>query len=100
LLVVSCWFQFFYFCDFYVGDGGDEHLGDSHSSFYGERFFAEVDEGDVDFAAVVAVDGSGGVDHGDAVLGGQAAARPHLGFVAVRDGHGETAGDKADVAGL
>ena len=81
-------------------DWEDQHLGDAHAAFDGERVVAEIDQGDVNFAAVVAVDGSRGVDHGDAVFGGQAAARADLGFVALGDRHGEAAGDQLNVAGF
>ena len=82
------------------GDRGDDELGDAHAAFDGEVGRAVVDQGDVDLAAVVGVDGPGGVDGRDAVLGGEAGPGADLAFVAGGDGEREPAGDQADLAGL
>src|SRR3546814_3544160 len=65
------------------------HLGDAVAARHRERLAAEVDQQHLQFAAIVAVDGAGRVDHGDAVPAGEAGARPHLRLVAVRQGNGE-----------
>ena len=39
----------------------EDHLADSFAALDGEGFVTEVDEDDSDFAAVVAVDGAGGI---------------------------------------
>lgn len=58
-----------------------------------------VDQGHPDLAPVARVDGAGGVDQGDAVLGGQAGARVHEGCVAVGQRDGEPGADDGPLAG-
>ena len=62
---------------------GDDHLGDAFAGFYGLWLVGEVDDDALDFAAVVAVDRSGRVEHGEAAIDGQAAAGADLRLVAV-----------------
>ncbi len=79
-----------------VRDWGDEHLSQSHAAFDGEGCVAEVDEWELEFAAVVGVDGAWGVNEGDAVFGCKAGPGSDLGFVTWRDGDCEATGDEAD----
>src|SRR3546814_3654311 len=55
------------------------------SSDLGEGFLAKVDQDDLHFAAIVAVDRSRRVEASDAVPDRQAGARPDLDLVAARD---------------
>lgn len=82
-----------------LGEGGDDHLGDAHAAVDGERLLAKVDQGDHDLAAIVGVNGAGGIDQRDAVAAGEAGARADLGFIAGGEGHVEAAGDELDLAG-
>src|SRR5688572_20608124 len=61
--------------------GPHQHLRDAHAALDREGLLAEVDHRDLHFAAVVAVDRAGRVDHRDAVAGRQPAARPDLRLV-------------------
>ncbi len=63
-----------------VDDGADDHLGDAHAWGDLEGGAAVVDEDDFDFAAIAFVDGAGAVEDGEAVLEGETAAGPDLGF--------------------
>src|SRR5258706_14546811 len=83
--------QIVHFDDLHHRHRYDEHLGDAHPALDDEFFAPEVDQRHLDLAAVVGVDGSGRVDHGDAVPAGQAAAGADLRLVSVRAGHEETA---------
>jgi hypothetical protein len=65
-----------------LGDRAENHLGDTHARFDKEGLLTEVDEEDLDFAAVVGIDGAGGVEEGDAVMEGQTAAGADLGLPA------------------
>lgn len=49
-----------------------DHLGDAHAASNGEILLAEIDEQNLDFAAVIAVDRAGRIEAGDAVLEGEA----------------------------
>ena len=82
-----------------MGHGSDDDLGDAFAAFGVEGLGGEVDEGDFDLAAVVAVDGAGRVDHGDAVLEGQAAARSDLALEPRGDGGDEAGGHEAALEG-
>ena len=64
--------EFVDFSDGGVGDGGDDELGDAVLVIDGEGFFAQVNQGDEEFASVVGVDGARGVGETDAVLCGDA----------------------------
>ncbi len=68
------------FGDVDAEDGGDDELGDAHAGFDVEVCVGGVEEKDGDFAAVAFVNGAGGVEDGDAVFEGEAAAGADLGF--------------------
>ena len=65
----------------------DDDLRDLHAARDGERLFAVIDEDGFDLAAIVAVDGAGRVEHGDAVIEREARARRAPGFVSLRQGN-------------
>jgi len=74
----------------HFGELGAQHrcrhqLGNAVAAADRERFSAEVDEDDLHFAAIVAVDGPWRVEAGDAMLDGEARARPYLNLIAVRN---------------
>lgn len=49
---------------------GDDQLRNAHAAFNGKGGFAMIDQNDFDFAAVIGIDGTRGVEDGDAVFGG------------------------------
>ena len=53
-------------------------LRDAVAAADNEGFAAQVDEDDLDFAAVIGVDGAGGIEHHDPVLRRETAARADL----------------------
>ena len=65
-------------------DGNDDELGDSIAMLDCKGVRAVVDQQHLDLAAVVLVDGPGGVEHGDAPAGCEARPGSHLPFVACR----------------
>ena len=79
---------------------GDEHPGYAVSFSEGVGLAAEVDEYDAYLASIVGVDGAWGVEHGDAVLVGEAAAGAYLGFVAGGKGDAQACGYEGSLHGL
>ena len=57
------------------------HLGDAFAVFYHEVFLGEINEQYAQFPTVVSVNGAWRVEHGNAMLQGQAAAWSYLRFV-------------------
>src|SRR4029453_8023393 len=81
------------------GDGLDNQLGDAVAAADGERLGrGRVEQHQTDLTAVAGVDRAGGVDHGDAVAGGQAGAGMDEGGVAVGHGHGQPGADRGPPA--
>ncbi len=56
----------------------DHHLRDALTAFDHDRLGAEVDRDDLDFTAVVRVDGAGAIEQRQSMLQGQPAPRPDL----------------------
>lgn len=77
-----------------AGAGGDHELGDPVAAGDGDRLRAEVDGDDGDLATVVGVDRTGGVEKGQAVAQGEAAAGADLALVTGRDRDREAGGDE------
>ena len=96
------------FCGVEGGDGyelglfasGNDHLGYALSVSDGVGLAAEVDEYDAYLASIVGVDGAWGVEHGDAVFEGEAAAGAYLGFVAGGKGDAQACGYEGSLHGL
>ena len=72
----------------------DNHLRDALSVGNDKRFIRKVDKDDTYLASVVGIDGAGRIEDGDAMLDGKAASGTHLCFVARRQSHEETCGNK------
>ena len=72
---------------------GDDHLSDALAGIDDEIFLGQVDQDHADFPAVVGVDGAGGVEDGDAFLGGETAAGTDLGFKSFGQGNEQAGGD-------
>ncbi len=70
-------FDFRYFG---INDRGDHHLGNPHCWGDLKWRLTVVDQDDANFAAIALIDGAGGVEHGDSVVEGEAAAGADLGF--------------------
>ena len=71
---------------------GDDHLGDALAVFHHEILLRQIDEHHANLSTIVGIDGAGGVEHGDALLQGQSATGPHLGFVTCWQGDVQTRG--------
>ena len=63
---------------------GDNHLRDAFARLDGYVFCGEVNKDYANLAAVVGIDGAGGVEHGDPTLERHAAARTNLRLVTCR----------------
>ena len=58
----------------------NDHLRYALSVLNDEVLGREIHKDDADFSPVVGINGSGSIQYRDAMLDGQATARPHLGF--------------------
>ena len=65
----------------------------------GKGSVAVVDHDDLEFAAIVGVDGAGRIGDGDAVLEREARAGADLDFIAFGDGDAQAGGDRVALAG-
>jgi hypothetical protein len=74
-------------------------LGDPFAPHYGKILTAQIGEDHLYLTAIVAVDGAGCVEAGDAVLERKAGARADLHFVPVRNGDCEPGCDGMPLAG-
>jgi hypothetical protein len=79
---------------------GYDELGHPFAIFNGEGDLAMVDEDHADITAVVCVDGSRAVEHGDPMFEGQATSWPDLGFKAGRQGQMKSRGNQGTLPGL
>src|SRR5947209_11434241 len=61
-----------------AADRRDDELGDALAALQHDGLAAEIGEDDVDLATIIGVDRAWAVEHGDAVLEGEARARPDL----------------------
>ena len=78
----------------------DDQLGDAHAAGDGDGGVAvEVDQADLDLPAVVRVDGAGGVDDAQPLLGGQPGARVDEADGAQRQGQGDAGAHELPLAG-
>lgn len=84
----------------YLFVAGDDHLCDAFAGFDGLWFVGEVNDDALDFAAIIAVDGAGRIEHRESAFGGEAAAWTDLGFVAIRQFDEQPGGDKRPFEGL
>src|SRR5476651_664295 len=73
-----------------AADRRDHQLGDALAALEHECLAAEIGEDDVNLAAIVGIDRAGAVEHGDAVLEGEARARPDLPLVTLGQGEGDS----------
>ena len=67
-----------------MDDAGNDELGDAHTTLHTEGLVAMVDKVNMDFPAIVGINGSGSVKDGKTVLTCKTAARTHLCLVAGR----------------
>src|SRR5689334_21610712 len=74
--------------------GRNDELSDLHATADAEWPFTEVDQHGFHFAAIIAVDSAGRIEHGDTMLKCQSRSRPHLCLVSFRQSNGDTAGDR------
>ena len=67
-----------------MDDAGNDELGDAHATLHTERLVAMVDKVNMDFSAIIGIDGAGSVKDGKTVLTRKTAAWTHLRLVAGR----------------
>ena len=79
---------------------GDDELRDSLSVVDGLRLIAEVDEDNADFSAVVGIDGSWRVEHGEPPFECQSASWPDLAFNTFGQGDVYSCGYECALEGL
>ena len=77
----------------------NHHLGNAHAAFDREVFCAEIGEDDLDFAAIVGIDGAGRIQNRDAMFDSKAGAGAHLRFVAIGQGDGQARRDERAFTG-
>ena len=80
-------------------DRSNNQLSDAIPAFNLKRIVAVIDEYDLNFAAVVCINRSGCIHHGNAVAQGKSAARPHLGFGTRRKGNTTACGHQCALTG-
>ena len=78
---------------------GDHHLGDLVAARDHKHLVAVIDQDGLDLAAIVAVDGAGRIQAGDAVVERQARAWPHLRFHTQGQLDGDAGGHRHALAG-
>ena len=83
-----------------MDDAGNDELGDTHATLHTERLVAMVDEVNMDFSAIVGIDGTGSVKDGKAVLTRKTTAWTHLCLVAGRQANTQTSGKQIMIAGI
>src|SRR5882724_2485766 len=62
----------------------DHHLRDPVPGMDRLLFLRQVNENDLKLSAIIRIDGARGIEAGDSMFEGQAAAGPHLRFIAMR----------------
>jgi hypothetical protein len=77
----------------------NDQLRNPHASLDSKRLVTVVYEDDLDFSAIVGVDGTGRIEHGDAMSHGEARARPHLALGATRQCNADPRWDQSTRAG-
>ena len=83
-----------------MGNGGDDHLGDSVAVIDGVGLGAQVNERDEHLASVVGINRARRVGECNAKLGREPRARSDLAFVSNRDGASKAKGDLHDLHGF
>jgi hypothetical protein len=71
----------------------------AHTTLNNKWLRAVVYEDYMDLAAIIGVDGSGRIEHGDAMTDGQPRARAHLTFRTCRQSHANSGWNERPVAG-
>src|ERR1700693_1382900 len=71
----------------------DHEWRDFHAAVDAKGLFAEIDQDRLHFAPVIAVDGAGRIEHGDAMMKCKAGAGPHLCFKTFRQGNCDATGN-------
>ena len=81
-----------------LGDRCQDQLGDAFPALDCEGILSEIDQNDLDLAAIVAVDSAGRVQTGQAMLCRQAGAGPNLDFITLRNGDRQPGRDRTMTA--
>ena len=84
VVVAFCGVEFIDGIEGGMDDAGNDELGDAHATLYAERLVAMVDKVNMDFSAIVGINGSGSVKNRKTVLTRKTTARTHLCLVTGR----------------
>lgn len=76
-----CRAQYLHGFPIYLFVTGNDHLGNAFAVLNGKRLVAEIDQTDAYLSTIVGIDGSGSIQHGDAVFKRQSATGSHLRFI-------------------
>ena len=79
---------------------GKNGLSDARTTLDDEGFAAGIEQNDADFAAVVLIDGAGGVGQGDAVAQGETGSWADLEFVTRWQGDGQAGRNQQALTGF
>jgi hypothetical protein len=90
-----CAVEVFPFLPFHMLVARDHHLSDPVAATDDEILFPEIGEDHFHLAPVVSINRTRGVQDADLVFYCEAAARPHLGFIADWQGNGKPRGDES-----
>ena len=100
VVIAFCGVEFINGIEGGMDDAGNDELGDTHATLYAERLVAMVDKVNMDFSAIVGIDGAGSVKDGKTVFTRKTAAWTHLCLVAGRQADTQTSGKQMMVAGI
>src|SRR3990167_294928 len=92
-LTLGGW-QLTYFMPARPDDPLYHHLRDALAAFNHHGLLPEIDGDELDFTAVIGIDGAGTVDHRQSLFQRQAAARPDLRLETPRQRHRDAAGNQ------
>ena len=84
VVVTFCGVELIYGIESGMDDAGNDELGDAHATLHTEGFAAMVDKVNMDFSAIVGINGTRSVKDGKAMLTRKTATRTHLCLVAGR----------------
>ncbi len=79
---------------------GNHHLGYALTGHNLKRFLGQVNQNYLNLSPVVCVNGTGGIENRNSMLGSQSAAGSHLGLESGRKGYEQTRRDQRTLQGL
>ncbi len=79
---------------------GYDHLGDTLSVLNHKWLFGKVHKNNLDFSAIIGINGTGRIQYGNAFLGGKTAAGANLGLIAFRKCDVQAGRDQGSLEGF